>query len=474
MHFLAKIISFFMSIALAMTGWIGSMPQHTLKVNRYDTHQVNEGFGTSSAWWAQDVSDEAEAERIAALLYNKETGLGLDIFRYNVGAGEKENPASVIPKRNHRTESFWVFNPSTGEYEFDFSRDANAVRMMDLAVKNGASKIVLFCNSPHFSLTENGKASGSEQKGHCNLPPENYGAFADYVLTVAEHFVAEGYPVYGVSPINEPQWDWGAENIKQEGCHYSPEEAVALLECFAERMRERGDTFRLLGPESGNMNKGYKEYEEAFWSSKILRGFCDTYSGHSYWLDGNIEQKQAAGERFAANAPGMKFEMSEWCELPLRLDSDSVESGLLMANVMYEDLTLLNAVSWQSWTAVNGDGLMDYRDGQLVQYQRYYIMKQFAKIPMGAKRVGVLDSHLEKTKLKTVAYTCGDRDYLIVINNETEADTVKLNGAYFSESVFVTSAGRRCEQVQDGRFSRTLTVEPQSVTTVILSRSPTC
>ena len=66
MCFLTKIVSFFMSIALAMTGWIGSVPYHTLRVNRYDTHQVNEGFGTSAAWWAQDVSDEAEAERIAS------------------------------------------------------------------------------------------------------------------------------------------------------------------------------------------------------------------------------------------------------------------------------------------------------------------------------------------------------------------------------------------------------------------------
>ena len=474
MSILTRIMTFMLSIMLTITGWVGKMPVHTLQINRWETYQTNEGFGTSAAWWAQNIEDEAEAERIAALLYNKETGLGLDIFRFNVGGGEKENPDSVVAIESRKAESFWVWNEENESYAFDFTRDANAVRMMDLAVKNGASKIILFCNSPHFSLTENGRASGSAEEGRCNLPPENYGAFVDYQLTVAEHFVSLGYPIYGISPINEPQWNWGTGWVSQEGCHYSAEEAVALLECFAEEMIRRDEPFKLLCPESGQMDWNDIAYEEAFFGSELLMRYCDTYSGHSYWLDGNTEQKQAAGERFAANAPGMKFEMSEWCELPLRLDSDSVESGLLMANVMYEDLTLLNAVSWQSWTAVNGDGLMDYRDGQLVQFQRYYIMKQFAKIPMGAKRVGVLDSHLEKTKLKTVAYICGDRDYLIVINNETEADTVKLNGAYFSESVFVTSAGRRCEQVQDGRFSRTLTVEPQSVTTVILSRSPTC
>ena len=469
MHVFTRILYFFMSVALAATGWIGTVPQHTLRVNRYDIHQIHEGFGTSAAWWAQDVSDEAEAEQIAGLLYNKETGLGLDIFRYNVGAGEKENPASVIPLKNHRTESFWVFNPSTGKYEFDFSRDANAVRMMDLAVKNGASKIILFCNSPHFSLTENGKASGSGQKGRCNLPPENYGAFADYVLTVAEHFIAEGYPVYGVSPINEPQWDWGVEKIKQEGCHYSPDEAVALLECFAKRMRERGDTFRLLGPESGSMNSGYKEYEEKFFASGILRDFCDVYSGHSYWLDGNTKQKKAAARRFALKYPGLKFEMSEWCELPQKLDPRTIESGLRMANVMWEDLTLMNAVSWQSWTAVGSDAMLDHSNGGLVRYYRYYIMKQFAMIPTGAARVGVLDYHLKDSALKTLAYTNGGADYLIIINNAPGAETVRLGGAYDAQKVFVTSADKRCEAVSDGAFTGSLTIEPKSVTTVILS-----
>ena len=470
MNIITRIIIFFLSFALTITGWVGKMPIHTLQVNKRETYQTNEGFGTSAAWWAQDVSDEAEAERIAELLYNKETGLGLDIYRFNVGAGEKENQNSVIAMESRKTESFWVYNESTGSYEFDFTRDANAVRMMDLAVKNGASKIILFCNSPHFSLTENGRASGSEEAGKCNLPEENYAAFAEYLLTIAEHFAAEGYPIYGVSPINEPQWDWGTGWVSQEGCHYSPDEAVALLECFATVMQERNDTFKLLGPESGQMGVDSKEYEEKFYASDILRGFCDTYSGHSYWLDGNWDEKKAMGERFAANYPGLKFEMSEWCELPMTLDSNTVESGLKMANTIWEDLTMMNAVSWQSWTAVNGDGMLDYKDGELIKYQRYFIMKQFSKIPMGATRVDVLDSHLEKTQLRTAAYTDGKTDYLIIINNSADGESIKLKGFYLSEKVFVTSSDKQCETVLDGKFERTLTIEPQSVTTVILSK----
>ena len=52
-------------------------------------------------------------------------------------------------------------------------------------------------------------------------------------------------------------------------------------------------------------------------------------------------------------------------------------------------------------------------------------MKQFAMIPLGAVRVGVLEYHLKESALKTLAYTDGDADYLIVINNAPEPETVK-------------------------------------------------
>ena len=102
MHFFTKIISFFLSIVLAMTGWIGYMPQHTLKVNRYDAHQTNDGFGTSSAWWAQEVSDEAEAERIAAqkALVTNADSLTEAIARYNELKAQAETPTDPTDPGN--------------------------------------------------------------------------------------------------------------------------------------------------------------------------------------------------------------------------------------------------------------------------------------------------------------------------------------------------------------------------------------
>lgn len=471
MRLIAIIFVLFFTAIQTISGVFGIQPTQVLRANPNEIHQTMDGFGTSSAWWAQTIEESSLADQIAEDLYNKDTGLGLSVFRYNIGAGEKDNPDSKIAVENRKTESFYVWDNDTGTYRFDFTRDLNARRVLDAAVKNGATKIVLFCNSPHFSMTKNGLASGNLTEQTCNLPVENYGDFVNYVLTIADHFVSLGYPVYAVSPINEPQWDWGTGWISQEGCHYSPEEAIRLLEAFAKEMMQRNSPYKLSGPESGQMNEAFAEYERLFFESPVLSAFCDTYSGHSYWLDGLTEEKEKTAQRLqTAYGTAKKYEMSEWCELPLTLDSTTIESGLRMANVMYEDLSIMDAVSWQSWTAVNGDGLMDLTDGSLTYYKRYYIMKQFsAFIPEGSVRIGVLDSLFDQSELKTIAFANGGDIVFVIINNTQQAKSIKLQGVYKSMQIHVTDAELNCECTYWGRFRSAVTLTPNSVTTISLT-----
>lgn len=440
-------------------------------VNKFVEHQTFEGFGTSSAWWSQTIADEETAREIARLLYDDETGLGLDIYRYNIGGGEKDNPNTRIGDPNRRTESFYVLNEETGEYEYDFTRDANARRMLDMAVEYGAKEVILFCNSPHFSMTASGHASGGLTEYASNLPEENYAAFVDYVLTIADWFVAQGYPVTAISPINEPMWSWGGDWVGQEGCHYTADETVAVLELFALEMQKRNSPYKLSGPESGQLSPEYYEYIDKFFASEILNGFCDTYSGHSYWIDNNYWVKTDVGNKFATQYPDKKLEMSEWCELPLKIDSTTIDSGLYMANIIAQDLNLMNAVSWQSWTAVNGDGLMEIINGELVIYSRYYAYKQFANfIKPGMARIDILDSFEGDSKIVSTAFTDGDETVIVLINNEETSQDIKLYGIYDTMETYLTDASHNCENTKSGDFSRQLTLPAKSITTVVLTK----
>jgi len=441
----------------------------TIKIQPERAFQVFEGWGTSACWWPQMIEDEAMAVEIARALFSAD-GLNLDIYRYNVGGGENDNPASRIWERARRTESFYFYNPGTEQYEYDFTRDANARRMLDKAVEQGAKEVVLFCNSPHFSMTRSGQASGGLEESVSNLPPENYQAFVDYLLTIADWFVEQGYPVTGISPINEPQWGWGGGWVGQEGCHYTPAETVALLELFAVTMKERGVPYRLIGPESGDMSDAHTAYTDAFWGSAILNEACDTFSGHSYWMDDDIVKKWLSGRRFARRYPDKKFDMSEWCELPHKIDADTIDSGLYMANVIVQDLTLLNAVVWQSWTAVNGDGVLDIQNGQLHTWNRFWAYRQFsAFIQPGAQRVKVRDSYGLGSQLASVAFTREGETVLVLVNNAEEPREIRLGGCYSAMRAYVTDAERRCEQSYDGAFNSVQTLPARSISTFVLA-----
>ena len=438
-------------------------------VNEFGDHQVFESFGTSSAWWSQTIGNDETAREIARLLYDDETGLGLDIYRYNIGAGEKDNPDCRIGDPNRRTESFYVLNEETGEYEYDFTRDANARRMLDYAVEYGATQVVLFCNSPHFSMTASGHASGGLTKSASNLPKENYAAFVDYVLTIADWFVAQGYPITAISPINEPQWDWGGDWVGQEGCHYTADETVEVLEMFSLEMQKRNSPYKLSGPESGELSPGYYEYIDKFFASPVLNEFCDSISAHSYWLDNNILLKEQFGAKMAEQYPDKKFEMSEWCELPLTIDSSTIDSGLYMANIIVQDLNCMNAVSWQSWTAVNGDGLMEIKDGELIIYNRYYAYKQFSNfIKPGMVRIDVLDSFEENSRIASTAFSNGDETVIVLVNNAETESEIRLAGFYGEMQKVVTDSEHNCEEIYSGDFEKKNTLPPKSIATIVL------
>ncbi len=463
-----KIISFFLAIIQFCFMWCtGLGGRHQILIDRTEKYQTFEEFGTSSCWWAQTIEDEEMADEIAKKLYSEDEGLGLKIFRYNIGGGEKDNPNTRIWDTSRRTESFYVFNEETGEYEYDFTRDKNARRMMDYAVKYGAEKIILFCNSPHFSMTKSAHASGGLEEYSSNLPKENYQAFVDYVLTIADWFVAEGYPIYAISPINEPQWSWGGDWVGQEGCHYEIDETIEVLELFATEMQKRNSPYKLSGPESGEMTWAHYQYVERFFASEILNDFCDSFAGHSYWMDTKSEEKEQVGNKFRKDYPDKKYEMSEWCELPLTIDSTTIDSGLHMARIIVDDLTKMNTVSWQSWTAVNGDGLLDRVDGELITYNRYYAFKHFTSfIEKGMRRIRIFDNFREDSQLKAVAFTDDSTTVVVIVNSEERSEAIDLCGLLGNSEIYLTDETHNCEKIYDGKFDSKIDVPQKSIMTV--------
>ena len=457
-----------------------------VSISEHTTYQTMESFGASGAWWSQYVGGwdkpygdgtKAVRDEIASLLYSKEEGIGLTNYRYNVGAGSADSGNGSFTDPNRRAQSF-----ETAPFEYDWSKDANAVWFLKKVVELGAEEVVFFCNSPIERLTVNGLAHMSE-KNKVNLLPENYVAFARYVLDVTEHFVAEGIPIKFVSPMNEPQWDW---LNGQEGCYYKPQEVVGVYQAFLEELetRETLSQVELSGPESGEWGNLATTYTGMLLKDDVLSKHFTTIDNHSYWT--NASAKKSFKNWMTINFPEIKLRTSEWCEMVNGSDY-TMDSAFNLVDVLYEDLTILDVVSWQSWVAVAPGG---YRDGLIyvnTEKKAYRATKRLwaygnysRYIRPGYVRVDISSNYDDIDQLRPVAFTGtnddGNDELVMVFTNREDSKEFQLelkdSDIYDSISIYSTTEEHDLINVATSKYNKdnVIKLEAESISTVVLTK----
>ena len=472
----------------------------TITIDESEKGRVLDGFGASACWWSQIAGQSENGEEIIKLLYSKD-GLGLNIYRYNIGAGSADNPNTKITDPWRKTESFYVLNAATGEYEYDFTRDANAQKMLNLALSYGCvDTVVLFANSPHYSMTLNGRAYGNENWWVSNLPQENYEAYAEYFCTIAEHFIEKGVPVKYISPINEPNWSWGQASVNQsqEGCFYNSEDIYGVYRAFVKEIKERNLDVKLSGPESGEIGHRLYEWFEYLYNDAEIRPYLGNLSYHSYWSDEQLHNKIGLGNWINEKTPDIAVEMSEWCHLPCTSPIDSIDGALLQARTMANDLNFSNINSWTAWVGVNGIGIGDdgkeYSDGLLAgnadlsEYKiamRYYAVAHFSKfIPVGSTKIqsekninditevketnenGEEVTTITKYLVNTVSYLTPDGKIVTVVVNEGVERDLKLKVDRENMTVYTTTQEKQMEETYKGEKTK-ITLPEKSITTIV-------
>ena len=450
-----------------------------IKVDFNKKYQTMTGFGASGAWWAQLVGnwesiDEASGkktkDRISELLYSKEKGIGMDIFRYNLGSGSARSGKGDYSDPARRADSF-----EDGD-GYDFTRDAAAVYMMKQAVSDGAEDIIFFVNSPIEKLTKNGLGHlGKRQIFRTNISKKNIPLFCKYVLDVTEHFVKEGIPVKYISPVNEPMWVW---NGGQEGCHYSPRQAAFVMKVFAKGIKNRPalKSVRLSGVENGDIRWFNKAYTRCMLRIKEVRELVDGVDIHSYclpqpipaFLNDRIAFMKRYRKYMDKHFSGVPVNISEWTHMCGGKDV-TMKSALEQAKVMYEDISILNAASWQHWIACS---LYDYCDGLIYidpetetfeMTKRYYAFGNFSKfVTKGSVRI---EAGSDDKDLNILAFEKDGKTTIIIINLSVNEKTVSFDK---NTSVYVTD---KDNDLTEYKYisGEEIKITAQSVNTVVLA-----
>jgi len=344
--------------------------------------QTMEGFGASDCWLPAQIGKHWKSNRLqlARWLFSKQVssagqpaGIGLSMWRVNLGAGTTEQGNAGGVEANNRAESYLA----NGVY--DWNKCEGQRYFMQQAKNNGVESFILFSNSPLVQFTKNGKGFNDPNTWHnSNLKDDCYDDFAVYMANVAQHFSGEGYNVTHISPVNEPQHAWSGTDGKssQEGCSWNNAQIAKLTKELDKAIGEAGISTKILIPEAaawtdltgGDAKDTYNQIE-AFWgngsSSYVgdLAHVDKVAAGHSYWTFDNWNDMRNVRKKVAdqAEAKGIRVWQTEWS----MLDKEPSELGgtydqvsefdiaLYMSKIIHNDITVAGCTSWSYWTAMS-------------------------------------------------------------------------------------------------------------------------
>ena len=339
-------------------------------------YQEMEGFGASDCWLPNQIGKYWRSNRlqIARWLFSKQissagqpAGIGLSMWRVNLGAGTAEQGDAGGVDANNRAESYLT----NGVY--DWNKCEGQRYFMQQAKNNGIESFVLFSNSPLVQFTKNGKGY-SESGDNANLKDDRYDDFAEYMANVADHFNGEGYNVTHISPVNEPQYNWDGHN--QEGSGWKNSQVAQLVKELDKSLADKNSTTKILIPEAaawgylyeGNTNDRANQIE-AFWGNGSAHYVGDlphvdnVAGGHSYWTFDNWNDMRNVRKKVADKAAtkGLRIWQTEWsmldnCPSELGGNYDNISEfdiALYMSKIIHNDLTVAGCSSWSYWTAMS-------------------------------------------------------------------------------------------------------------------------
>lgn len=363
-----------------------------IEIDLNTNFQEMDGFGASDAWRCQNVGKNwplEKREKIADLLFSLEndedgnpSGIGLSIWRFNIGAGSAEQgAASNIGDAWRRAECFMNADGS-----FNWTKQSGQQWFLQAAKKRGVEKLLAFANSAPVYFTKNGKAY-SPGGWKYNIQDGYMDKYADFLVEVAEHFNNSGLNFDYLSPFNEPQWDWEAKSgiAGQEGSPISNGETAELCRLLSDKIALKGLNCMITVGEAGHIgflfetkDKDRGNQIQDFFSSGAVNylgnksNIAQLISGHSYFtvwpLSLLSSSRQDLWSKLQTTNKNLKYWQSEYCILEdANSDMDggwnrdlTIKTALYVSRIIFYDLTVANASSWQWWTALTR---FDYKDG---------------------------------------------------------------------------------------------------------------
>ena len=308
---------------------------YTIETNQ--PRQTIRHFGASDAWSMQFIGlwdNQEEQEKIADWLFSTENdakgqpkGIGLSVWRFNLGAGSAEQGKDAQINPGTRTECFL-----TKDGSYDWTKQAGQRKFLRMAKQRGVPHFLAFMNSAPVYYTQNGLATNTGRGGTINLKDDCYDDFARFMATSLKGLEKqEGIHFDYLCPVNEPDGHWNWLGPKQEGSPATHREIARLARETNKALNEQGLTTQILMDESSDIRCLLGIHQTDWQRGNAISSFfspdsTQTYVGnlpnvphlmaaHSYWTNTPVPYMRKIREqlRDVCNKFGIKFWQTEIC-----------------------------------------------------------------------------------------------------------------------------------------------------------------
>ncbi len=388
------ISSIFLFTSMGIMAEVDKATRFTILTQSPEQHIQH--FGASDAWSMQFLGlwPEEQQKQIADWLFSTEIdkqgkpkGIGLSIWRFNLGAGSEEQGETAQIQPSTRTQCFLK---ADGTY--DWNKQEGQRNFLKLAKQRGVPYFLAFCNSAPVYYTKNGLATNTGRDGTINLKDDCYGKFAQFIATSLKGIEdQDGIHFDYISPVNEPDGHWNWLGPKQEGSPATNREFARVAKEVSKALvknklnteiliNESSDYRCMLGTHVADWQRGNEI--KAFFTKDSTQTYLGNVKqlprligGHSYWTNTPIPYMRDIRLQMqeACKQQNIKFWQTEICIMGNDEEIGggggydfSMKTALYVARVIHHDLVYANAESWSWWRAAGGD----YRDGLIRIYSR--------------------------------------------------------------------------------------------------------
>jgi glucuronoarabinoxylan endo-1,4-beta-xylanase len=390
-------------------------PPEPVQVDLTRHEQRMDGFGASSAWTANNITD-AEAD----LLFSPTAGIGLSLLRVQIKPEGITQEMGTARKAIARGAAVWA--------------------------------------AP-WSPPGAWKTTGTTQMGGYLLP-EYWQDWADRLAAFAQSMTDQGVPLVALSVQNEPgfveAWDT---------CQWEPAELVSFVRDYlGPAIAARGLSTPVMAPETQNWSL-FGSYAGAFANDAGAMQYLGVFAAHNYGGSPHtVDAVQATGK------PVWQTEVSD--SMPLDV---GMGSALSYGRMIHDNLVSGRVSAWHYWWIRRGADVTNsalIEAGQLTR--RAYVLGNWSRfVRPGALRVAATAA--PQAYLYVTAFIDPTTNQLaIVAVNDAQYDLDQAfvigGGAVAELTPWLTSADvaltpQSPVAVSDGMFS--VTLPARSVTTFV-------